>query len=42
MLFFKKTLKSLELIEITSYCERIDALNRSIIPIKYLKKKKEK
>jgi hypothetical protein len=42
MLFYKKILKSIELIDAMPFCDKIDNFNKAIVPAKYLKKKKDK
>lgn len=42
MLFFKKTMKTFEIIDTTVYVNKIENINKSILPAKTLKAKKSK
>ncbi len=42
MLFLKKTMKSFDLIDTSVFKDKVDNIQSSIIPSKYLKKKKTK
>lgn len=41
MLHLKKNLKSFELLDVQQYRDKIDAINRAVLPARILKKKEK-